>query len=151
MTQIVSETGSFRDRRGRVYTVGGRIYRSVMPMAVDDFEQMLRGLRRWIAGMEPRTDGKSVWQDYAQHNSYADEEASQKRQFVADFVGTTRPGLIFDLGCNTGDYSALALKRGAQRAVGFDFDHGVARRHRVCAKSGPDGAAIAATTGRPVR
>ena len=88
------------------------------------FEQMLRGLRRWIAGMESRTDGKSVWQDYAQDNSYADEEASQKRQFVADFVATTKPGLIFDLGCNTGDYSALALKNGAQRAVGFDFDHG---------------------------
>jgi len=31
---------------------------------------------------------------------------------------------MFDLGCNTGDYSALALKSGAQRAVGFDFDHG---------------------------
>ena len=88
------------------------------------FEQMLRGLRRWIAGMEPRSDGKSEWQDYARDNSYADEEAPQKRQFVADFVATTKPGLIFDLGCNTGDYSALALQTGAKRAVGFDFDQG---------------------------
>ncbi len=88
------------------------------------FEQMLRGLRRWIAGMVPRSDGKSEWQDYAQDNSYADGEASQKRQFVADFVATTKPGLIFDLGCNTGDYSALALKSGARCAVGFDLDHG---------------------------
>lgn len=89
------------------------------------FEQMLRGLRRWIAGMEPRNDGKSVWQDYAQDNSYAGEETSQKRQFVADFVAATKPGLIFDLGCNTGDYSALALKSGARVSVGFDLDHGV--------------------------
>ncbi len=88
------------------------------------FEQMLRGLHRWIAGMEARTDGESVWQDYAQDNSYADEETAQKRQFVANFVAATKPGLIFDLGCNTGDYSALALKSGAQRAIGFDFDHG---------------------------
>jgi ribosomal protein L11 methylase PrmA len=88
------------------------------------FEQMLRSLRRWIAGMEPRSGGKSEWQDYAQDNSYADEEAPQKRQFVADFVATTKPGLIFDLGCNTGDYSALALETGARRAIGFDFDQG---------------------------
>ena len=89
------------------------------------FEQMLRGLRRWIAGMVPRSDGKSEWQDYTQDNSYADGEASQKRQFVADFVATAKPGLIFDLGCNTGDYSALALKSGARVSVGFDLDHGV--------------------------
>ncbi len=38
MTCAASETGSFRDRRGRVYDVDGRIYRSVMPMAADDFE-----------------------------------------------------------------------------------------------------------------
>ena len=38
MTHVASETGSFRDRRGRVYIVGSRLYRSVMPMAVDDFE-----------------------------------------------------------------------------------------------------------------
>jgi ribosomal protein L11 methylase PrmA len=89
------------------------------------FEQMLLGLRRWIAGMEPRPDDKSEWQDYTQDNSYTDGEASQKRQFVADFVAAAKPGLMFDLGCNTGDYSALALKNGAQVVVGFDLDHGV--------------------------
>ncbi|NIO41949.1 MAG: class I SAM-dependent methyltransferase, partial [Burkholderiales bacterium] len=25
---------------------------------------------------------------------------------------------------NTGDYSAVALRHGAERAIGFDFDHG---------------------------
>jgi ribosomal protein L11 methylase PrmA len=87
------------------------------------FEQLLRSLRGWIARMEPRYDRKSAWQDYAQDNSYADDETTEKRQFVADFVATNKPELVIDLGCNTGDYSALALGSGAQRAIGFDLDH----------------------------
>ena len=41
---------------------------------------------------------------------------------MAEFVGQTRPRLLFDLGCNTGDYAALALQAGAGAVVGFDFD-----------------------------
>jgi ribosomal protein L11 methylase PrmA len=88
------------------------------------YEQMLYGLRKWIAGLEPKADGKTVWQDYANDNSYADEEAIRKRRFVAEFASSVRPALIFDIGCNTGDYSAVALENGAELAIGFDFDHG---------------------------
>jgi ribosomal protein L11 methylase PrmA len=92
------------------------------------FEQMLRGMRRWIARIESGSEGQSQWQEYAEDNSYTDEDTSQKRQFVADFVAQAKPELMFDLGCNTGDYSALALQSGAQRVVGFDFDHGALDR-----------------------
>ncbi len=88
------------------------------------FEQILHGLRRWVSTLEPRSHGSSVWQDYAQDNSYADDETSKKRQFVADFVSSVQPGLILDIGCNTGDYSAVALGNGANLAIGFDFDFG---------------------------
>jgi len=88
------------------------------------FEQMLRGMRRWISRLEPKSGGASVWQDYAHDNSYADEEASQKKQFVAQFVAGAQPELILDIGCNTGDYSSVALESGARFAVGFDYDHG---------------------------
>ncbi|MCH8059452.1 MAG: class I SAM-dependent methyltransferase [Proteobacteria bacterium] len=88
------------------------------------FEQILHGLRRWISKLEPKADDKSVWQDYAQDNSYAEEEASNKKKFVAEFVNSVQPALLLDVGCNTGDYSALALANGAKLAIGFDFDHG---------------------------
>ena len=39
-------------------------------------------------------------------------------------ASTAKPKLLFDLGCNTGDYSVAALQAGAQYAVGFDFDFG---------------------------
>lgn len=88
------------------------------------FAQMLHGLRKWIAKLEPRGDTRTVWQDYAGDNSYADAEAVQKREFIAEFCNAVRPGLVFDVGCNTGDYAAVALENGADLAVGFDFDQG---------------------------
>ena len=88
------------------------------------FEQILHSLQKWVAGLEPKSDGNTTWQDYASNNSYADDETIKKRQFVADFVNYVRPELIFDVGCNTGDYSELALGNGAKLAIGFDFDHG---------------------------
>lgn len=88
------------------------------------FEQMLHSMRKWIAALEPKSGSATVWQDYATDNSYADAEAQKKRQFVAEFVQSAKPALLFDVGCNTGDYSAVALENGADLVVGFDFDHG---------------------------
>ena len=88
------------------------------------FEQMLRSLRNWIAKLEPKADGKTVWQDYAEDNSYAADEAQQKRDFIASFAAATKPSVVIDIGCNTGDFSIVALDSGAERCIGFDFDQG---------------------------
>ncbi|MGB5447629.1 MAG: class I SAM-dependent methyltransferase [Woeseiaceae bacterium] len=88
------------------------------------FEQILHGLQRWISKLEPRKSGATVWQNYSSDNSYVDIETERKRDFVQKFIENAAPELVFDIGCNTGDYSILALEHGARRAVGFDFDHG---------------------------
>ncbi|MGI9222166.1 MAG: class I SAM-dependent methyltransferase [Woeseiaceae bacterium] len=88
------------------------------------FEQMLHSLKKWISGLQPKEDGKTVWQDYANDNSYDEQEAVNKRAFIAEFCQAVKPPLILDIGCNTGDYSIHALDNGAGLAVGFDFDHG---------------------------
>src|SRR3546814_20854963 len=85
---------------------------------------MLQQLRGWIARLEPLDREKSVWNDYAEANTYKSEEAQAKRRFVADFAAATKPGLLIDLGCNTGAYSEAALEGGARRVIGFDFDQG---------------------------
>ncbi len=87
-------------------------------------ESMLRRLRRWIATLTPADKGKTTWQDYANNNSYADAEAAMKRGFVERFVTAGKPKTVWDLGCNTGAYSAAALSAGADYVVGFDFDQG---------------------------
>lgn len=93
-------------------------------LPLTSFKGMLTGLRDWIVKLEPRDGGKSVWSDYAGKTSYAADEARQKRKLVAEFVAATRPGMIWDLGCNTGDYAMEALGAGADMVVGFDADHG---------------------------
>lgn len=82
----------------------------------------LAQLRSWIAGLSPRGREKSTWGDYARRNTYEDA-AHAKRSAVADFAKAVRPKLLLDLGCNTGDYAALALESGAAAVVGIDADH----------------------------
>lgn len=93
-----------------------------LPVAA--FRNMLMQLRAWIEKLEPPGRDKSVWYDYAESNTYKSEEAQAKRRFIIDFVAATKPGLLFDLGCNTGAYAEAALEAGAGRVIGFDFDEG---------------------------
>lgn len=82
---------------------------------------MLRQMRGFIAKLQPRRAG-GVWEDYAVANSYNAEAAALKRAFVARFASTCRPATLLDVGCNTGDFSAIALANGAGFAVGFEGD-----------------------------
>lgn len=86
------------------------------------FNGLLTQLRRWIARLEPADTGPTVWGDYADTHSYEAGETEAKRRFVAEFIEHTRPRLLFDFGCNTGDFSALALEAGAGTVIGFDYD-----------------------------
>ena len=87
------------------------------------FKAMLLGLRDFIAKQSVSSQ-KTVWDTYDTVNSYQSEEAAKKRRFVMRMVESCKPKLLYDLGCNTGDYSAAAIEAGAGYVVGFDFDHG---------------------------
>lgn len=88
------------------------------------FENMLRSLHAWISKLHPADTGKSVWQDYSQEHSYQNDEFRAKLNFVNDFVQETKPDMLWDIGCNTGEFSEAALKSGAKVVVGFDADQG---------------------------
>jgi len=83
---------------------------------------LLTQLRNWIKKLVPRQASKTAWANYATVNSYTGEEAAAKHTFIKEFIESTHPRLVWDLGCNTGDYSATALAGGAHYVVGFDFD-----------------------------
>lgn len=88
-----------------------------------NFVALLKTLRDYIAGL--RLPGeRTIWSDYAGSNSYDSEQRAAKHDFVARAVGAAAPGLLFDLGCNSGDFSRTALDSGARSVVGFDFDFG---------------------------
>ena len=94
------------------------------PLPRSAYLGMLHQLRAWIAGLSPKGSEKTVWGDYADNNSYGDAEFEAKRRVVGAFVGVAKPKMLWDLGCNTGVYSQLALENGAEAVVGFDADHG---------------------------
>jgi ribosomal protein L11 methylase PrmA len=83
---------------------------------------MLTQLRNWISKLVPADSSKTVWGDYDKTHTYSSDEATAKHQFVGDFVSHVKPALLWDLGCNTGEYSQTALDAGAKYVVGFDFD-----------------------------
>jgi ribosomal protein L11 methylase PrmA len=85
---------------------------------------MIGGLRRWVARLQPADSGPTVWRDYSKTHSYSDDEATAKRNFIDAFARAVKPAMLWDLGCNTGDYSKVALAAGAELAIGFDFDQG---------------------------
>lgn len=91
-------------------------------------QEILRGLRRWIAKLEPLGGGSTDWENYANQNSYDSAEEAAKRDYVRQFVASSAPSMMCDLGCNTGEYSVLALESGAETVVGFDFDQNAIER-----------------------
>lgn len=64
----------------------------------------------------------SEWSEYSDDNSYAEDDRELKRSFVRESLGTRRRGLVWDLGCNTGEYSIVASDH-ADLVVAFDADH----------------------------
>jgi len=88
------------------------------------FENMLRSLHTWIGRLCPADTEKTVWQDYDQEHSYDDDEFRAKMKFITEFAEATTPYMLWDIGCNTGEFSAAALGVGARFVVGIDADHG---------------------------
>lgn len=87
------------------------------------FTALLTGLRHYIAKLSP-PGLATVWGGYDVDNSYDEARRSEKHRFVSEFVSEVKPGTLFDLGCNSGDYSQAAIDAGAGQVVGFDFDFG---------------------------
>jgi ribosomal protein L11 methylase PrmA len=92
------------------------------------YRGILEQLRGWIHNLQPRGYGRTVWGDYAENNTYLPDDVVRKSNAIQSFCGRHRPGMLFDLGCNTGFYSDLSLRHGAGYVVGFDFDQRAVER-----------------------
>lgn len=90
------------------------------------FRAMLSGLREGITALRPRRQGASVWSDYAGNTVYRPEQTAQKHAFVREFIGARRPAVVWDFGCNTGDYAVTCLQAGARRVIGFEGESATA-------------------------
>jgi ribosomal protein L11 methylase PrmA len=90
-------------------------------------EALVESLHATVAGLrwEPRG---TEWSDYGETTSYSPTAAAAKRQLVQRFLAKTDGQWIWDLGANTGVFSALAAESG-RRVVALDADHAASEQH----------------------
>ena len=98
-------------------SVRRRIKISRLPKAA--IVRNLRGLRRLLHRLTPRSD--SAWMDYVRTRSYSDLAMKQKEGFVRKTLAGQQWRFVWDLGCNTGDFSRLAADH-ADYVVALDSD-----------------------------
>jgi SAM-dependent methyltransferase len=79
-------------------------------------------LIRKISGFRKKTRARGIWHDYQADNSYSDAARDQKHAYIESFLAAEKPATVLDLGCNTGEYSRLAVEAGA-RVISIDSDH----------------------------
>ena len=94
--------------------------RQTLPKA--SMRNIFVSLYNWISKLSLEQGKKSAWSDYDKNNSYSDQEASAKTAFITRAVKESSPETVWDMGCNSGQFSEVCLTAGAKNAVGFDFD-----------------------------
>jgi len=80
----------------------------------------LSRLKKIIEGLSWRKKS-SAWSDYAQTCTYTEADFHAKKTFVENVVRKRPRHLVWDLGCNTGDFSRLAARH-ADYVVAVDGD-----------------------------
>ncbi len=111
----------------RSIAAGRETRRDARRLSKSALVSILKSLRDYIAGLR-YPGGRTAWSDYAARNSYDEERRGAKHGFVAEMARLIEPNMIFDVGCNSGDFLETALVNGAHKGIGFDFDFGALER-----------------------
>ena len=78
--------------------------------------RLVEHLRLTVEGLDWRPGG-TAWSDYEETHGYSSEALDAKRALVAGFLARVRPRVVWDLGANTGIFSAVAAEAGATVAA----------------------------------
>lgn len=101
---------------------GAKVSKAGLRGLIDSLESTIKGLS-W----QPKG---TVWADYYQDTNYSDSAMSEKERLVASMMDSISPGpkRVWDLGANTGAFSAIAAKR-ADQVIAWDVDSGAVEKH----------------------
>lgn len=82
------------------------------------------------------SDATSHWVGYTETHSYKEDDYSAKKEFIENVCAKRGGKLVWDLGCNTGDFSLIAAKTGSY-VVAMDADeNAVSALYERCKKEG---------------
>jgi len=100
--------------------------RPVRRMSAAGQRALLDSLRRTVAGL--RWEPTGHWADYATTTSYSDTATASKAQIVREMLAAVQGASAWDVGANTGVYSAMAAEAG-YRVIAWDQDAGSVEAH----------------------
>ena len=73
---------------------------------------LIRSLKRTVAGIRWKR-ASAIWEGYGDIRTYGAGDVSRKAEYVEQVIEKINPGLVWDLGANTGEFSRIAASRGA--------------------------------------
>jgi SAM-dependent methyltransferase len=96
---------------------------TVTPQTLRYRQQLVASLRWMLNGLQPRALRHTVWGQYtAQRGHYTTPALQAKREQLAQWLAQLQAAWTLDLGCNSGEFSQLALDAGS-RVIALDGDH----------------------------
>ena len=79
------------------------------------------GMRRIVERLTWRR-ARSTWSNYVDCNTYEEADRERKKRFILRAAASVNRSCVWDLGCNTGEYSR-AVSEYADLVVAVDADH----------------------------
>lgn len=98
--------------------------------ALQGFRRRLQATTSWqLEGVRPTAASAAQgWSGYeGDRPHYGDASLDRKRAVIDGWMATLAPAWVLDLGCNAGEFSRMALARGA-RVIALDADHDAVQR-----------------------
>jgi hypothetical protein len=89
--------------------------------------RMVEHLRLTVEGLDWHPEG-TTWAEYERTHGYTSDAIEVKRALVAGYLARLSPSTVWDLGANTGVFSAVAAEGGA-RVAAIEGDVAAAERH----------------------
>jgi ribosomal protein L11 methylase PrmA len=101
--------------------------RSQVRVSRRGLQGLLDSLRGTVAKLAWKPAG-TEWGDYYQATNYDDAAFDDKQRLVAEYIAMAAPRSVWDLGANTGVFSRIASRAGAD-TVAFDIDPAAVERN----------------------
>jgi len=81
----------------------------------------VRKLRKLVTALHWRGEG-SEWGAYEAFHNYSESDHALKEAFIDECVAASGAGCVWDIGCNTGQFSKIAARH-ARQVLAMDLDH----------------------------
>ena len=81
----------------------------------------VRKMQKLVKNLKWEATG-SEWGDYTEFHNYSDDDHVLKEEFIRNAIVNEKPEVVWDIGCNTGQFSRIAAAE-CRQIVSTDIDH----------------------------